>query len=116
MLFGPESNNRMFAAELKTNTLGKGYQLTISTVPPLALGSVQGQITLRTGWTNSPTISVPAVANVQPAIMVVPSHITLAPGPLRAAMTNSVSIRNQGTNQVALSDAGREHTRGGGRD
>ena len=40
MLFAPESNNRMFSAELRTNTPGKGYQLTISTVPPLALGSV----------------------------------------------------------------------------
>ena len=104
MLFGPESNNRMFAAELKTNTPGKGYQLTISTVPPLTMGSVQGQITLRTGWTNPPTISVPAVANVQPAIMVVPSYITLAPGPLATAVTNSISIRNQGTNQVELSE------------
>ena len=104
MLFGPESNNRMFAAELKTNTPGKGYQLTISTVPPLTMGSVQGQITLRTGWTNPPTISVPAVANVQPAIMVVPSYITLAPGPLGAAVTNSISIRNQGTNNVELSE------------
>jgi hypothetical protein len=105
MLFGPESNNRMFAAELKTNTPGKGYQLTISTVPPLAMGSVQGQITLRTGWTNPPTISVPAVANVQPAIMVVPSYITLAPGPLPAGVTNSISVRNQSTNSVTLSEA-----------
>ena len=104
MLFAPESNNRMFSAELKTNTPGKGYQLTISTVPPLGLGSVSGQITVRTGWTNPPTISVPTVANVQPTFMVVPPHITLAPGPLGAAITNSVTIHNLGTNQVALSD------------
>jgi hypothetical protein len=94
----------MFAAELKTNTPGKGYQLTISTVPPLAMGSAQAQIILRTGLSNPPTLNVPAVMNVQPAIMVVPSYITLAPGPLRAAMTNSISIRNQGTNSVELSD------------
>ena len=42
MLAAPESNNRMFAAELKTNVLGKGYELTISTVPPLGMGNVQG--------------------------------------------------------------------------
>jgi hypothetical protein len=103
-LFGVESNNRMFTAELKTNTPGKGYQLTVAAVPPLSMGSVQGQITLRTGQTNPPTISVPAVANVQPAVMVVPSYITLAPGPLMAAVTNSISIRNQSTNLVQLSE------------
>ena len=59
---------------------------------------------MRTGWTNPPTIIVPTVANVQPTFIVVPPNVTLAPGPLGAAMTNSVTIHNQGTNQVALSD------------
>ncbi len=104
ILSEPQCNNRMFATELKTNTLGKGYQLTISTVPPLSAGSVQGMITLRSGWTNPPTINLTAVANVQPAVMVVPSYITLAPGPLASAVTNSISIRNQSTNAVQLSD------------
>ena len=104
MLSSPQSNNRTFAAELKTNTPGKSYQLTISTVPPLAMGSAQAQIVLQTGLTNPPTLNVPAVMNVQPAIMVVPSYITLAPGPLAAPVTNSVSISNRGTNSVELSD------------
>ena len=64
LLAEPQSNNRMFAAELKTNVLGKGYQLTVSTVPPLGTGSVQGQINLRTGSTNPPNMSVTAVANM----------------------------------------------------
>ncbi|HOX56857.1 MAG TPA: DUF1573 domain-containing protein [Candidatus Paceibacterota bacterium] len=104
LLSPPESNNRMFATELATNTPGKSYQLKITTVPPLSMGSVQGQISLRTGWTNPPTLSVPVVANVQPAIVVVPSYITLAPGPLANALTNSVSIRNQSTNAVLLTE------------
>lgn len=104
MLSAPQSNNRAFAVELKTNTLGKAYQLTISTVPPLGMGSAQAQIILQTGLTNPPTLTVPAVMNVQPAIMVVPSYITLAPGPLGAPITNSVSISNRGTNSVELSD------------
>lgn len=105
LLAEPQSNNRMFAAELKTNVLGKGYQLTVSTVPPLGTGSVQGQINLRTGWTNPPNMSVTAVANITPAVMVIPSYITLAAGPLASAVTNSVSIRNQSTNEVRLSEA-----------
>jgi hypothetical protein len=105
MLAAPESNNRMFAAELKTNVLGKGYELTISTVPPLGMGNVQAQISLRTGWTNPPNISVTAVANIQPAVMVIPSYVTLAAGPLPSAVTNSISIRNQSTNVVQIYEA-----------
>jgi hypothetical protein len=105
LLAEPQSNNRMFAAELKTNVLGKGYTLSIETVPPLGVGNVQAQISLRTGWTNPPNINVTAVANVQPAVMVIPSYITLAAGPLGAAVTNSVSIRNQSTNDLKLTEA-----------
>jgi hypothetical protein len=59
---------------------------------------------LRTSWTNPAVISVPVAANVQPAVMVIPSYITLAPGPLANAVTNSVSIRNNSTNDLKLSD------------
>jgi copper(I)-binding protein len=104
VLSAPESNNRAFTAELKTNVLGKGYQLIVSAVPPAPPGSVQGQISLRTSWTNPPTISVPVAVNVQPAVMVVPSYVTLPPGPLANAMTNSVSIRNNSTNLLQLSE------------
>jgi len=70
-LTAPESNNRIFAAELKTNVPGKGYQLTVTTVPPLPMGNVQGQISLRTGWTNPMAISFPVVANVRPAVLAI---------------------------------------------
>ncbi len=68
------------------------------------MGSVQGQISLKTTWTNTPTIPVTVVANVQPAVMVIPSYITLAPGPLANAVTNSVAIQNNSTNLLELSD------------
>jgi len=103
-LFPPESANRMFAAQLKTNVPGKSFQLTVSTVPPLSGGNVQGQINLKTSWTNTPVISVTAVANVQAPITVIPPHITLAPGPLANAVTNSVSIQNFSTNLLQLSE------------
>ncbi len=104
ILSPPESNNRMFSAQLKTNQPGKGYQLTVSTVPPLSTGSVQGQISMKSTWTNTPVIPVTVVANVQPAVMVIPSYITLAPGPLPNAVTNSVAIQNNSTNLLTLSE------------
>jgi hypothetical protein len=104
MLSLPESNNRAFAVELKTNVLGKGYQLTVSAVPPMPAGSVQGQISLHTSWTNPAVISVPVAANVQAAVMVIPAYITLAAGPLANPVTNSVAIQNSSTNLLQLSD------------
>src|ERR1017187_1560662 len=103
-LSAPESNNRLFAAELKTNAPGKGYQLIISLVPPMPSPNVQGQISLRTSWTNPAVISVPVAANMQPAVMVIPPSITLAPGPLGNAITNSVAIQNNSTNRLELSE------------
>jgi copper(I)-binding protein len=104
MLSAPESNNRAFTVELKTNALGKGYQLTISVVPPLPTANAQGQVSLRTSWTNPAVISVPVTANVQPAIVVIPPFITLAPGPLANSLTNSVAIQNKSTNDLQLSE------------
>jgi hypothetical protein len=99
-----ECNNKMFSVQLTTNELGKGYQLKVSTVPPLATGSVQGQIILKTAWTNGTTIPVTVVANIQPAVMAIPSYVTLAPGPLPGPVTNSVAIQNNSTNRLELSD------------
>ena len=103
-LSSPESNNRAFAAELKTIQAGKGYQLIISVVPPLPPGSVQGQISMKTTWTNMPVLNVSTYANVQPSILVIPSHITLPPAPLANAQTPSVMIQNNGTNVLTLSE------------
>jgi hypothetical protein len=104
ILSPPESNNRVFSAQLVTNQPGRGYQLKISTVPPLGPGSVQGQIVMKTTWTNTPVIPVTVLANVQPALMVIPSFVTLSSGPLPNAVTNSVTILNNSTNLVTLSD------------
>jgi hypothetical protein len=104
ILSAPQSNNRMFSAQLVTNQPGRGYQLKISTVPPLGVGSVQGQVVLKTTWTNTPVISVTVVANVQPALMVMPAFMRVDAGPLANAVTNSVTIQNNSTNLVTLSE------------
>jgi hypothetical protein len=102
----PEVQNKAFTAELKTNTPGKEYALTITTVPPLTPGNVQSQVTVRTSSTNAPTLTVTAWANVQPVIMVVPPAITLQAGPLAAAFTQNISINNNSTaTNITLSEA-----------
>jgi copper(I)-binding protein len=102
-LSAPECNNAAFAAELRTNEPGKQFELAIRTVPPVA-GNVQGQITLKTSSTNMPVISVGAMANVQPVVVATPSVINLPRAPLANLAATAVTIRNNGTNTLALSE------------
>ncbi len=104
-LSAPEGNNAAFAAELKTNQPGKQFELVVRTVPPLLAGNAQGQITLKTSSTNLPVINVTAWANVQPVVVAMPAQIALPMAPLANPMPSAVSIRNNGTNTLALSEA-----------
>jgi len=105
MVFDPHCSNPAFTAELKTNTPGKGFELTISASRPLATGTAQGQVTLKTSSTNTPTITATFWANVRPAVMVFPAQVTLASGPLTNKATPSVTIQNNSTNALTLSEA-----------
>lgn len=103
-LFAPEGNNPAYTATITTNQPGKEYQMTISTVPPLHPGTIQAQFSVKTSSTNAPVLTVPLWANVQPALMVMPPQITLPPAPLANQATPSVTIQNNSTNQVTLSE------------
>jgi len=104
-LSAPESSNPAFVAELATNQPGKEFQLLVKTVPPLAAGTVQGHITLKTSSTNMAVINVTAYAIVQPALTVAPAQITLPAIQVGNSTPATVSIRYVGTNVLALSEA-----------
>jgi len=44
------------------------------------------------------------MANIQPAITVIPGQITLPPGPLANSVTSTLQIQNFGTNMLVLSE------------
>ena len=102
-LSAPESSHPAFAAELKTNQPGKQFELVVRMVPPLPAGNVQGQITVKTSSTNLPVVNITARANVQPVVVIEPPEILVL-----AAQVNprpyTVSIRNNGTNVLVLSE------------
>jgi hypothetical protein len=104
-LFEVRSSNPAFSAELKTNQVGKGFELTITAKRPLTTGTMNGQITMRTLSTNTPLVTVPFWANVQSAVMVFPPQITLPPAPLTNKATPSITIQNNSTNNLTLSEA-----------
>jgi hypothetical protein len=101
----PECNNHTFAAEIKTIQPGKEFELIVKTVPPFGQGNVQGMITMKTSATNMPTINVMAIAMIQQAVVVSPPQVYLSAAPLGGAMSTTVTIRNNGTNSLSVSDA-----------
>lgn len=97
------SSNPSFRAELQTNQPGKDYEVRITTVPPLASGTVQGQITVRTSLTNLPALSITTMALVQAPVAAIPGQVFLQPGPLPTQTLINVSVRNSGAQPVTLS-------------
>jgi hypothetical protein len=104
-LSNPEVNNPSFSATLKTNQPGKEFEMTVSIVPPIRTGYSQATVTLKTSSTAMPTITANIGANVQAAVTVIPQQITLPPGPLANQTMPSVTIQNNSTNLLTLSDA-----------
>jgi len=103
-LSAPESNNKGFSAELRTNTVGKDFELIITALPPFEQPNVQGQITVKTSSTNAPTFSVTAWANVLQAVVVSPPQVMLAAGALSNKHSVTLNIQNNGANPIKLSE------------
>lgn len=100
----PEVNNPSFSATLKTNQPGKEFEMTVSVVPPIHTGYSQAQVTVKTSSSAVPSLTANIGANVQAAVTVVPQQITLPPGPLANQTMPSITIQNNGTNALTLSE------------
>lgn len=103
-LFAPESNNRSFAAELKTKQPGKEFELVVKPVPPLSAERNAGTITLKTSSTNMPVITINAAATVQPTLMATPPTIMLPAPPITNSVRSVINIRNNISSPMKLSD------------
>lgn len=99
----PECNNHSFAATLETTQPGKEFRLMVRNVMPVS-NNVSGVFSMKTSSTNMPVLSVTAFGMVQPAVAVVPPQIML-PGNVGNVTSALVSIRNNGTNLLSLSNA-----------
>jgi hypothetical protein len=74
----PQSADAQFTASLQAVEEGKEYDLTISPVPPIPPGHVNGAITIKTSLTNMPEIKVPVTAiSPQPVVIITPPRISL---------------------------------------
>ncbi|MBI3852482.1 MAG: DUF1573 domain-containing protein [Verrucomicrobia bacterium] len=99
-----QSGNPSFAATLKEVTPGKEFEIVIATVPPLKIGNVQGAITAKSSSTNLPNIMITAIAMVPQPVVVTPAQLMVQSGPLAKAAQYDVTIWNNQTAPIALSD------------
>ena len=101
----PAWSNSAFKAELKTIKEGKEFELHVTVVPPLT-NTLSAPITMKTSSPKMPVLTVTAYAMVQPAITLNPPQITLPNGPLASETKPIVTIQNNSTNALVLSEPG----------
>jgi hypothetical protein len=102
----PEISNKLFTAEVKAVEEGKDYQVVVGlTKDATNVGPQQATITFKTTSEEVPTVSFTAYANVQAAVSVSPPAIALPMGPLANKVTPVLTIQNNGTNTLKVSDA-----------
>jgi hypothetical protein len=100
----PVCTNATFRAEVKTVEPGKEFELRVTVVPPLDSPSVTAPVTLKTSSSKMPEITVTAFAMTLAAVAVNPPQLSLPPGPLASPAKLMVSIHNNTTNALILSD------------
>lgn len=101
----PESNNPNFKPALKTVKPGKEFELQIAYASGGTSGPPQGIVSLKTSTTNMPLLTLQVHANAQPALTAMPGFIRLPPGPLTPNYRQPVTIRNNSSTPVKLSEA-----------
>jgi hypothetical protein len=66
---------------------------------------MSGQVSMKTSATSMPILAVPFMATVQQPVTVLPPQIMLQPGALNKATPANITIQNNSTNHLTLSDA-----------
>ena len=103
-LSDPVWTNRSFSAKLTTVKPGKEFELAVTVIPPLGPGSWFSPVIMKTSTPKMPEVKVTAYAMVQPAMTLTPHLIMLPSTPLPKPEEVTVSIQNNGTNSLVLSE------------
>ncbi|HZR21278.1 MAG TPA: DUF1573 domain-containing protein [Verrucomicrobiae bacterium] len=105
-VYAPTCDSPLFAFALTTNEPGKEYTLALNSTNDLVgPNNLHGKLTLTTSSTKTPKLDIPFWVNVQPVITVIPQRISLAQTPLKAKSPTTITISNNSTNALTLSDA-----------
>jgi hypothetical protein len=97
--------NPTFKAELKTVQPGKEFELLITAIPPFNTSVVSDVVKITTSSKQTPEINTTAYLTVQQPVMISPAQLMVPAGPLASATRLGVSIRNNWTNSLVLSES-----------
>ena len=100
----PQSNNPNFKTQLKTVKTGKEFELQVFYEPAPTNAPSLGTISMKTSSTNVPLLALTAHAMPQPALIAMPQAIRLPAGALGPNYRQPVTIRNNSSTPVKLSD------------
>lgn len=100
----PKSDNPVFAPVLKETIPGQEFELTVTTVPPLANGTQNARITMRTSNPKMPEVSIQAVATLLPPVQVAPTEILLPAATLSAPEKRYLVLLNHRGADLKVSD------------
>ncbi len=99
----PISSNPCFRPRLQTLKAGQEFLLEVATVPPLSNGLNAGVISIRTSAAQSPVVTVPVRAMVQP-ILIIPPQLFLSRNTNGEPTQLSAAIFNNAEQNLLLSD------------
>jgi hypothetical protein len=102
----PVWTNDSFQVELKPVREGMEYELRVTARAPFGLESRSTAIILKTSSPRIPELVIKAILYVQPAVTVSPLQISIPPGPLANVSEATISIQNNTTNSLKLSEPG----------
>ena len=89
---------------LKEIVPGKEFELTVTTVPPIANGTQTARITMKSSNPKMPELTVQAVATLLPPVQVAPTEIMLPMAKLTAPEKRYVVVLNHRGFDLQLSD------------
>ena len=99
------TTSKGLAVTLQTNQPGKEFQINVTTPSPWPTSAQQAQIMFKTSVSNMPVVNLPLFVNLQAVVVAIPSQLRLPPPPQTNSFSSAVTIRNNGTNVLALSEA-----------
>jgi hypothetical protein len=100
----PVWTNQSIRAELKTVRPGKEFELLVTAIPPFNAPFISTPIKIKTSAKEMPEISTSAYLTVLQPLSVLPQQIWLPAGPVSSNLQLNVTIRNNTTNALTLSD------------
>ena len=105
-IYDVKSSVPAISVQVKTNEVGKHYEMVVSAKPPFKQGNnPSGQISGKTTSTNMPTFNLAATAYIQPIISIMPPHVSLEAAPFTNVIQKPVTIHYLGSTPIQVSNA-----------